>query len=244
MVSRVASRWYQRFIRTLAVAERQLFASRIESVRRLPIPDAPDVWCHRCGATRSARGVISCRHCAGIRLERERTLRLGTYDSRWRDLIIEVKHSADRALARTLGRLLAQQLLCEARNEPIALDSAIIVPVPMPLARRIERGIDHTSELAKGISTATGIRVAHCLSHHAGPVQAELAESMRRARLQRIIWRGNGSTIPVRSVVFLVDDVLTTGSTLLQASNAIRSALPLVTIIALVVAVTDKRRNA
>lgn len=252
MVARVASRWLRRFFQIVALAERQLLASRAQSLAQLPTPDRPEVWCHRCGATRStplaashnASTVSSCRRCAGIRLERARTVRLATYDSQWRDAILKVKHAGDRPLARELGKLLAQQLLREAKSESIALDSAIIVPVPMPLARRIERGIDHTHEVAKGISAVTGIPVSRCLMHRAGPVQAELTESMRRERIQRIEWHGKSPAIPHPRIVFLVDDVLTTGSTLLQASMAIRTALPSATIIALVIAVADKRRNA
>ncbi len=244
MVACMQARWLQRFNRTLALVERQILASRVQGATRLPLPDAPEVWCHRCGATRTAPGVISCRQCVGVRLERERTVRLATYDSSWRDAILRVKHSADRPLARALGKLLAQQLLREAHAESIGVARAIIVPVPMPFARRIERGIDHTFEISKGISEVTGTPVDCCLTHHPGPVQAELAESTRRHRLRRIEWRRNSAPLSGVEVVFLVDDVLTTGSTLLQAATAIRTMAPSATIVALVVAVADKRRNA
>lgn len=261
---RASSPRLTRLIRTLLVAERQLIGSRPRAVSALPTPDALSTWCHRCGATvHDSRGRVQfnaiaygCVRCAGRRIERDRTVRLGRYDGAWRDAVLEVKHSGDRALAQRLGRLLAEQWMREVESAPkssrLTLARALLVPIPMPLARRIERGIDHTAEITRGISSATGIPIHNCLTHDSGPVQAEMTELSRHGRLQRIHpnAKPNAKLIAKQPdfashpLLIVVDDVLTTGSTLLQASNALKSLFPSASIAALVVAVADKRRNA
>ena len=234
-------------MRTLAVAERQILGTRLGGIRALPIPDPSSAWCHRCGATRGeferatrSAATILCRHCAGRRLERDRTIRLGAYESHWRDAILAVKHGRDRALARELGKLLAQQWKRESQPESMRFDGTVIVPIPMPLARRIERGIDHTGEIARTLGTTLKLPVWQCLEHDAGPVQADLARSCRQSRGDRIHFRHRErARIAAVGSVLLVDDVLTTGSTLSQACRAIHSCLGPIPVTALVIAVAD-----
>jgi len=247
-------------IRSLAVAERQILGSRRGQTIHLPQRDALTQWCHRCGAGRSESEqappphitpshitpshITPCHKCAGVLLERDRTIRLGSYESDWRSAILAVKYGCDHTLARNLGSLLAQQWRAQQAHDSCACANSIIVPVPMPLARRIERGIDHTSEIARGFSKALGYPLVRCLEHDAGPVQAELRRSDRQARGQRIRSKHNwaGDRKPI-NLVILVDDVLTTGSTAQQACVALRQRLGRVKIALVVVAVTDYRKD-
>ena len=244
----------QHAIRLLAVAERQILGSRSGRSISLPAPDSICAWCHQCGAPRL--GVfesenyferLGCRKCYGVCLARDRTIRLGTYDNRWREAILAVKHGGDRALARELGTLLARQWQQTIVAHSFIADSAVVIPIPMPLARRVERGIDHAREIAVGVSKALGISMARCLEHDAGPVQAMLTRADRQSRAQRIRWKSASkwefdarlaSDRQAFETIFLVDDVLTTGSTAAQACAAIRSRLGAPQIVMLVVATT------
>ncbi len=248
-----------RFIRALAIAERQLVGSRRDTSSCALQPDALGVWCHRCGETLNwARGgsghdddervaceiTHGCVRCAGKRIERDCTLRVGRYESELRCAILDVKHGTDRALARRLGRILGQQWIRRVLHASLAVDRAAIIPIPMPLARRVERGIDHTYEIAKGVSLETGIAVSRCLIHDAGPIQAMLSKSNRQLRCERIHCKRRMGVVSSCSHLLLVDDVLTTGSTLLEACSALRRVLPGASLNALVVAVSDRRKNA
>ncbi len=241
-------------IHSLALAERQILGSRKGRSFILPTPDASSIWCHRCGAQQNRihnfqdyDEQIICKKCIGTCLARDRTVRLGRYDGQWRDAILAVKHGGDRTLAYELGRLLAQQWQQTITTESFICENAIVIPVPMPLARRVERGIDHASEIALGVSKTLGYPMIRCLEHDAGPVQALMTRADRQSRAQRIHWKGiqkrkfrTTATLDLSSskTIFVVDDVLTTGSTAAQVCAAIRNRLGQVKIVMLVVATT------
>ena len=241
-------------IHSLALAERQILGSRKGRSFILPTPDATFAWCHRCGAPRNCIHTsqdndknFTCKKCIGVCLARDRTIRLGTYEGQWRNAILAVKHGGDRTLARDLGKLLAHQWQQTISSASFVGDDAIIIPVPMPFTRRVERGIDHASEIASGVSKTLGYPMIRCLEHDAGPVQAQMTRADRQARSQRIRWKGiqkrkfrpfTTLDLPSIKTVFVVDDVLTTGSTAAQVCAAIRNRLGPVKIVMLVVATT------
>lgn len=238
----------QHLIRSLAIAERQILGSRRGRSIFLPTPDAASAWCHRCGATRTDgleslhtdSHPIGCAKCIGVCLARDRTIRLGTYDAEWRNAILAVKHGGDRALAHELGVLLARQWHKALSSAPFTAGGAVVIPIPMPLARRVERGIDHASEIAAGVSKTLCYPLMRCLEHDAGPVQAQLTRADRQIRGQRIRWRPKWkSDCTSAATIFVVDDVLTTGFTASQACGAIRARLGSVKIVMLVVATTQ-----
>ena len=243
----------RRIVCSLAIAERQILGSHRGGAASLPIPDISHAWCHRCGATIPASDRVqdfesiatACRQCQGGRRARDRTTRLGVYDDQWREAILAVKHGRDRALARKLGTLLAVQWLRDSERSTGLLLDAIVVPVPMPFARRVERGINHASEIATAVSKRLGCPLLRCLEHAPGPTQAQLTRESRRSRPKRIHLRERGMPdLSSARLVFLVDDVLTTGSTADQSCNALRGAMGWVRIEMLVVAVTELSKTA
>jgi predicted amidophosphoribosyltransferase len=110
------------------------------------------------------------------------------------------------------GRLLAAEM---ARRVP--LDAGALVPVPRVFVRRLVYGIDQTAVLAACIARVTGLPVVSALG---APVwQPRLAGTSRQRR------RPPAFTVkqrPLRAV--LVDDVLTTGTTIEAAVSALGSS--------------------
>ena len=262
-VARVTS-LLRRIACSLSIAEEEIFGTRRGRARELPDPDSPESWCHRCGATidprhrtilakpltQSSARALSCAKCHGIRLDRDCTIRLGPYDDRWRDAILAVKHGRDREIARQLGVLLASQWRRDVGSAAINAHDSVVIPVPMPFARRLERRIDHSAEIAKSVAKSLGCPMLRCLEHEAGPVQARLTRDVRRGREARIhfkrrwVERIQAQLGSQHQSVLIVDDVLTTGSTADQACRAIREVLPSLPTAVLVVAVTDLSKNA
>jgi ComF family protein len=115
---------------------------------------------------------------------------------------------------------------------PAHMLSGAIVPVPPAPSRLRRRGFDPAGELAAALAERLGAPLEQCLSRRGGQRQVGRRRAERIGHPPQI--RAHG-TAP-RSVL-LVDDVLTTGSTLTACAKALRSAGA-----ARIVAVTFARR--
>ncbi|NNL27792.1 MAG: ComF family protein [Acidimicrobiia bacterium] len=104
-------------------------------------------------------------------------------------------------------------------RDAIPTTARVLIPVPRVWSRRIRYGVDPAVALAVALGKVTGLSVVHALT-------APLIGSPRagRQRQQRHNIRF-GARLSVREAV-LIDDVVTTGATLLAAVSALdRSAV-------------------
>lgn len=139
-----------------------------------------------------------------------------------------VIHAFKYASVRELGGWVASLL-----PEPPARDEAIwreyaLVPVPLHPARRAWRGFDQARLLATAAGRAWGIPVLDALERARDhPPQARLPRPERPANVLGAFRLTPGMTPGVRGrPLLLVDDVATTGSTLLEAALALEAADP------------------
>ena len=113
--------------------------------------------------------------------------------------------------------------------EPPFLDGplrreCVLVPVALHPARRAERGFDQALLLATAVSPRWGIPVLPALERTRNhPPQARFDAERRRANV-RGAFRATEPALVRGRTVLLVDDVATTGSTLLEASAALTRA--------------------
>ncbi|MDR1833203.1 MAG: ComF family protein [Propionibacteriaceae bacterium] len=122
-------------------------------------------------------------------------------------------------LARLIPDALAEIPGLAARPPPVAL----LVPVPTAWAHIVERGIDFTWELGRrGAKLAArqglSLRAVRALGFTRRPAdQAGLSAAERRENLRGAFrWRAPAPSVPV----VLLDDVVTTGATILEARRA------------------------
>jgi ComF family protein len=151
-------------------------------------------------------------------------VRLGAHDRALRNWIIAIKHNQWEAMGHALGRLLGQQVARCYRSEDLSRRSVVVVPVPMPWIRRVDRGIDHSAVIAAAVARQLRLRCVQPIRQRALGTQVESSE--RTTRMQRVerfrsralwcAWRARRA-IQARTVI-LVDDVRTTGATLSHAS--------------------------
>jgi ComF family protein len=129
------------------------------------------------------------------------------------------KYQRNVAVGKVLANLLTDRLIESEIGMPDCL-----VPVPMHRYRLIARGMNPSYELARDIGKGADIPVAvHDLQRRRHTAaQSGLDAKRRRKNLAgAFTWRGTN----LRGVnVALVDDVMTTGSTLTECTRVLKQA--------------------
>lgn len=149
----------------------------------------------------------------------QRVVRLGELSGTWKTLIHAAKYGRDPLAAETLGRRLAEQhVVCG--GEAIRSD-LVVVPTPAAPIRAWHRGIDTAGEIAIATARSLSAPMIRPLVHRGGPPRSSQSrrERVRRRLSVRRGWRAGGLA-GLR--VLLVDDVLTTGTTVREASRLLR----------------------
>lgn len=137
-----------------------------------------------------------------------------------RDLIHQFKYENRPELACPLARLTAQRLGGRIRNAGFDW----IVPVPLHWSRFLSRGYNQSEVFARCVGAELGIPVTDALRRvRRTDKQASLSQKQRIANLKDA-FRINHSTKPEKRAILLVDDVMTTGSTLASAARTLRRA--------------------
>jgi ComF family protein len=107
------------------------------------------------------------------------------------------------------------------RLEPLT-GRVCLIPVPLGRRRLRERGYNQSEQLATALGAFTGLAVRSDLLHRCRetPTQTALTPEARQVNVA-----GAFTSSPVRGQsLVLVDDVFTTGATLIAAAAALRSA--------------------
>jgi ComF family protein len=134
-------------------------------------------------------------------------------------LIRGLKFRDELACGRVLGELFARRLLA-VRNGALP---ELIIPVPLAQRRYRERGYNQAAELARPISKLIGVPVrADLIIRQRETVeQTALNQKERRKNVRGAF--AHAKSLPARHVAIL-DDVVTTGSTVREIAQVLRRA--------------------
>ena len=187
-----------------------------ECLRRLALNTAP--YCPGCGG--ALDGVLAvCSKC--VREEKaawDGAVAAMRMEGLARELIHRFKYQADTALARPLGAAAAKAWLASG------LSADVLVPMPLHWTRLLCRGYNQCSLIARVIAERTGIPMAPVLGRGRwSRPQASLGGMARRRNLADVFRVGDRAILEKRDIVVL-DDVMTTGSTLRAACGALADA--------------------
>jgi predicted amidophosphoribosyltransferase len=180
-----------------------------------------------------------------------RAFAAATYDGVVRAALLNYKEHGRRCLQRELGCCLAVSVLAATRASPAALRSSaglVLVPVPSAAAARRERGHDPVGGMAREVLRrlrAAGLQIGiAAVLRQARSVadQAGLDAVARHANLTGALTVANPASIRGRRVV-IVDDIVTTVATAIEAARALTAAGALVGAVACVAA-TPRRYPA
>lgn len=197
-------------------------------VARLEPVDGP--YCPRCGHPYppTAHGWPLCATCRAHphgALDGARSV--GFHVGPLRQAVLQFKFNGRRDLARPLGAMLARRLDNEyARPHRLPLDDiTAIVPVVLHPQRRRWRGFDQATVLAKELSRRCGKPAWEDALARVKNTRPQIELSPReRADNMRGAFAATGTRALDGASLLLVDDVYTTGVTLVEAARALKRA--------------------
>lgn len=153
--------------------------------------------------------------CGRCRVPYSRAWCVGTRDSALRELIDRYKFYHLKAAARPLADILAIVT-------PELPPETVVVPIPTIRRHIRQRGYDHAALLARRIAKRKSVQYSPVLKRTTQTVQHE-ATRAQRIKQAKVAFRVETTLDP--SVPYLiVDDIMTTGSTMKYAAQALRDA--------------------
>lgn len=145
------------------------------------------------------------------------------HGDRYTHLIHKIKYGDAPGLARLLGHEYAQELLPSG----FFADVDVIIPMPIHWTRRLVRGYNQTEHLVRGVAQASGLPISTALRvvrRHRSQTRLLRAVRMRNVRPDQFGVR-NPAALTGRHIL-LVDDVITTGTTVEAAIRALLRDIP------------------
>lgn len=184
--------------------------------------EATERECGRCFRPRS-RCICSRKPLEDARIVR--LVKLFTYRARQVELsqnrlIFALKHQH-----RTDVRAFLSCELCDAIRATIPKFGQFFIAYA-PRGRRsvLMDGYDHIRELSLDVSKTLGIPLLHAIGRHrGGKIQKKLSYKERQSNMSGRFYLKNGVDIKGKSL-FLIDDVVTSGATLIEAARVLYGA--------------------
>lgn len=169
--------------------------------------------CRECKETVLLTGLISARSYS------EHSIQRGI---EW------LKFKGIRPIAEILAGLLIPKLTAIAPIDILA-KRAILVPIPLHKNRELQRGFNQSEDIARSIGTLCSIEVRSLLTRSTATVsQAHLSHEFRTLNMQdafalNISEQEYKILATTKPIIIILDDVSTTGATLISAANALPS---------------------
>ena len=170
--------------------------------------------CGRCGTYGVRAGVCdNCRDWPAYLVGNHSAL---PYEGNFRQAVLDFKYRGQPWMAQGLAEMMLPLVPEEAE---------ILIPVPLHPNRLRQRGFNQSALLAKALAEQTGLPMTEqaLLRIADTPHQTGLSRSKRRQNLQQAFAVGDRMAIAGRHVL-LIDDVLTTGTTIAQCAQVLHQA--------------------
>lgn len=192
-------------------------------------PDAPCPWCRGKG-----------------RPHLERVARLAEFADPLKRLIHRMKYRHRWPLAELLAdRLLKRSEHAKAllQDASVPTDQQVLVPVPLHWWRQVGRGYNQAEVIARRLSALSGVPVARpAVRSRRTPTQIDLhSRKQREDNLRNAFTLVRPQAVACRHVV-IVDDVMTTGATILSLARTLLPANP-ASLSAVVIAIADPKHK-
>lgn len=176
--------------------------------------------CRGCGYPAGPHAELgkNCRHCQGRNASLTAVLAAVRYSKGARSLVTALKFRSETELATPMAEIMALR----ARELPLSRMD-LVVPVPLHLSRKRERGFNQAELLATRIASRLSIRLETAVikkTRHTTPQSA----LTRAERIENAKGSYQTNADLTGKSILLVDDVVTTGATLAECALALRNA--------------------
>jgi ComF family protein len=182
-----------------------------------------------------------CAHCLGRGVSPfDKILRLAVFDDPIKQLVYQIKYHNRWPLA----EMLTDRLLETERAKGLLTETQILVPVPLHIRRHISRGYNQADVIARRMGKTCRIPVVNAIKRVRNTeTQTHMTSHAKRVDNVRgaFALRRRASALEGKHVV-LVDDVMTTGSTLQSVGRLLRQANPR-SLCAIVLAIADPKHR-
>jgi ComF family protein len=221
---------------TLFPSDCRICATPLTNISRLPVcPSclldmAPiaGATCEVCGERLGSPGFVAekqiCPACQESRPHFAKAAAYGAYDGGLRELIHLLKYERVAPAAVVLGRMLEEAI----QKLSIRADSILVSPVPLHSSKRRERGFNQAELIARAALKRNAFPTAEFAADvlertrptvsQIGLTRPQRVENIRGAFRVRHPSRVSGRN------VLLIDDVLTTGTTVSECARILRKA--------------------
>ena len=150
------------------------------------------------------------------------------YQDEVRNALFRLKYEGDRDIADALAGWMVQ----EGRDWFLSSRFDLIIPVPLSQKRRQERGYNQAGLIARGLSVRLGVPYADLLvrTRDTMPMK-QLGEDLRIKNIRdAFAFEDPGLLEKMKRFgswrLLLVDDIITTGATLMEAKKTLTGQLP------------------
>jgi ComF family protein len=193
------------------------------------LPSLREPFCPTCGLAfdGAVDRAIDCPNCAKSSLRFEFARPAMTRDPRTLDLIHRLKYGREIHLADPLAGL-AMRAFDDPRLARALESRWPLVPVPLHRSKLRQRHFNQAAEIARGLSKRTGLPLIAALARtRRTDTQTMLGRGARMTNLKGafdLTRSGRRGLETARDGAILIDDVLTTGSTLDECAKVLRKA--------------------
>ena len=159
-----------------------------------------------------------------------------------RDFIYSVKHSNNRVTFNFLAEQIRELLIPEMRSSSLLPSDCVITFLPRSHKNKANDGFDQGYELAKALSKCTGIKLVHCFDRKFGvEEQKKLNHYERRLNMRSAYKTRNVEEVLKNKTVILVDDIVTTGSSMASGARLL-FAMGAFSVIGICIGLTEKKK--
>lgn len=190
---------------------------------RAELAPPPMQDCQKCGAPTGPYADTStgCPYCRDERFVFETVFRLNVYEGQLREACLRAKSAWGESMASILA-----DLVWERSESPLRkAGCSCVIPVPPHWTRRFQQPHSAPETIARRLAQHLRIPVrgAALAKIRQTPRQAGASPTVRRQQ-QRGAFRCRRPAAVAGQTVLLVDDILTTGSTVQAAARALKKA--------------------